>query len=71
MYTESSPIEVFMIIPSLFLRKKKARAGRNLPRKRHMNAHFIILHLVAEHQMMFTESDIFLKNYAGCSLILK
>ena len=71
MYTENSPIEVLMIISSWFLRKKQARAGRNFPKKSHKNVHFIILHLVAEHLMMFIESDIFLKNYAGCCFILE
>ena len=63
MYTENGPIEVLM--------KEKSPRRKKFSKKHHRNVHFIILHLVTEHLMMFIESDIFLKNYAGCCLILE
>ena len=48
MYSESRSSEILMLVTSWFSRKKKARAGRYLLKKRHGNAYVIILGFTAE-----------------------
>ena len=50
MYSESRSSVILMLVTSWFSRKKKARTGRYLLKKRHGNAYFIILGFTAEQQ---------------------